>query len=136
MALAWFSILVSSLALAVSVQGQPGFISIDCGRAEDSIYIDPDTGIAYAPDAKFIQTRVNKDVASIPKDLRQIYRNLRSFPNGGRNCYDLSDVKKGNKYLIRAYFMYGNYDGENSTPEFRIYIGVNLWRDINFLGGI
>ncbi|RWR78180.1 putative LRR receptor-like serine/threonine-protein kinase [Cinnamomum micranthum f. kanehirae] len=130
MALAWFSILVSSLALAVSVQGQPGFISIDCGRAEDSIYTDSNTGIAYVPDAKFIQTGVNKEVAINSEGLPPIYRNLRIFPNGGRNCYDLRDVTKGNKYLIRAYFMYGNYDGKNSAPKFDLYIGVNLWGTI------
>ncbi|XXG57296.1 hypothetical protein AAC387_Pa03g4486 [Persea americana] len=132
MALAWFSFLVSSLALAVTVQGQPGFISIDCGIAEYSTYNDRYTTITYQSDANFIDTGVGKDLPE-PDSLRQFYNNVRSFPNGSRNCYNLSEITKGNKYLIRAYFLYGNYDGKNSTPEFDLYLGVNRWTTISFL---
>ncbi|KAK1286472.1 putative LRR receptor-like serine/threonine-protein kinase [Acorus calamus] len=57
---------------------------------------------------------------------------LRSFPTGVRNCYDIdissgSGKGKGGKYLLRAGFFYGNYDGQNSSPEFDLYAGVNLW---------
>ncbi|KAJ8638598.1 hypothetical protein MRB53_012865 [Persea americana] len=34
-------------------------------------------------------------------------------------------------YLIRAYFMYGDYDGENSLPEFNLYIGANRWETLS-----
>ncbi|XXG57283.1 hypothetical protein AAC387_Pa03g4482 [Persea americana] len=131
MALAWFSLLVSSLALAVSVQGQPGFISIDCGIAEYSTYSDKDTTITYQSDAKFIDTGINKELPE-PAFIKFL-NNVRSFPNGNRNCYNLSEITKGNKYLIRAYFLYGNYDGKNRTPEFDLYFGVNRWTTIYFL---
>ncbi|RWR78178.1 putative LRR receptor-like serine/threonine-protein kinase [Cinnamomum micranthum f. kanehirae] len=86
-------------------------------------------------DSQFIETGVNENVRITPSNLQffQLYRTLRSFPNGNRNCYNLgSVVNKGNKYLIRAYFMYGDYDGKNSTPEFDLYIGVNYWETIGF----
>ena len=58
-------------------------------------------------------------------------RKLRSFPEGIRNCYNVS-VKKDTKYLIRANFLYGNYDGLNLLPQFDLYIGNSLWETINF----
>ena len=65
-------------------------------------------------------------------DLVQLYKTVKSFPNGNRNCYNLGSDNKSNKYLIRAYFMYGDYDSKNSTPEFDLYMGVNRWRTISF----
>ena len=59
--------------------------------------------------------------------------NVRSFPEGARNCYTLEPEKgKGNKYLIRAFFMYGNYDSKNQLPVFKLYLGVDKWDTIKF----
>lgn len=57
-----------------------------------------------------------------------IYETVRSFPSGDRNCYTLK-LSKGRdiNYLIRAQFMYGNYDRENRIPIFNIYLGVDFW---------
>jgi len=55
--------------------------------------------------------------------------NLRSFPQGIRNCYRLN-LTKGSKYLIRASFLYGNYDGLNQLPQFDLYLGPNLWGSV------
>ncbi|CAA7034837.1 unnamed protein product [Microthlaspi erraticum] len=52
--------------------------------------------------------------------------NLRSFPKGERNCYNIK-VKPDTKYLIRATFVYGNYDGLNAVPSFDLYLGPNMW---------
>ncbi|GKV36579.1 hypothetical protein SLEP1_g44692 [Rubroshorea leprosula] len=52
--------------------------------------------------------------------------NVRSFPEGDKNCYNLN-LTKGDRYLIRASFMYGNYDEKNETPQFDLYLGPNLW---------
>lgn len=56
---------------------------------------------------------------------------LRSFPQGIRNCYNVS-IRKDTKYLIRASFLYGNYDSLNSLPKFDLYIGNSLWETISF----
>ncbi|XP_039155588.1 LOW QUALITY PROTEIN: probable LRR receptor-like serine/threonine-protein kinase At4g29180 [Eucalyptus grandis] len=59
-------------------------------------------------------------------------KNLRIFPNGKRNCYTLMpDKGKGNPYLVRASFWYGNYDGKNQTPAFDLHIDVNYWNTVN-----
>ena len=59
--------------------------------------------------------------------------NVRSFPEGARNCYTLEPEKgKGNNYLIRAVFMYGNYDSKNQLPVFKLHLGVDEWDTINF----
>ncbi|RWR78193.1 putative LRR receptor-like serine/threonine-protein kinase [Cinnamomum micranthum f. kanehirae] len=133
MKLQWNSF-VNLLTLVVFAHAQPGFISIDCGIAEDSPYNDTTTGIFYNSDAQFIGTGVDRSIPKPQVDprLRQLYNNIKSFPNGSRNCYNLSEITKGNKYLIRAYFLYGNYDGKNSTPEFDLYFGVNRWTTISF----
>ena len=59
--------------------------------------------------------------------------NVRSFPEGERNCYTLKPEKgKDNNYLIRAVFMYGNYDSKNQPPVFKLYLGVDEWETVNF----
>ncbi|XP_020869840.1 probable LRR receptor-like serine/threonine-protein kinase At1g05700 isoform X3 [Arabidopsis lyrata subsp. lyrata] len=116
-----------ALCLIVSVlaQDQSGFISIDCGIPSGSSYKDDTTGINYVSDSSFVETGISK---SIPFTSQRQLQNLRSFPEGSRNCYTLIPVQgKGRKYLIRASFMYGNYDGENDSPEFDLFLGGNIW---------
>ncbi|XXG57220.1 hypothetical protein AAC387_Pa03g4434 [Persea americana] len=131
MQVAWFAILVSILALkgAVMVHGQPGFLSIDCGIAGGDNYTDDNTKIFYTSDTKFIDTGTNKEIAAtyMTQTLPRRYPNLRIFPDGTRNCYTLTPVIKSNRYLLRASFMYGNYDGLDQPPQFDAYVGVNRW---------
>ena len=115
-----------------------GFISIDCGSSENFTYLDIDTGISYAPDEAYIDNGNNKNISSeyaYPNNPNLPYplSDLRSFPLGNKNCYTLKPPGgKGNLYLIRASFLYGNYDGLNKLPEFDIYFDVNLWSSIKF----
>lgn len=39
------------------------FISIDCGIADGSLYIDPITGIIYSSDAGFVDSGANKSIS-------------------------------------------------------------------------
>ncbi|KAJ8638558.1 hypothetical protein MRB53_012825 [Persea americana] len=96
--------------------------------AEDSTHIDI-INSTYHSDAKYIETGVNHNLskAFLPATiLQQLYSNVRSFPSGSRNCYNLSEITKGTKYLLRVHLWYGNYDGRNSTPKFDIYIGLGI----------
>ena len=110
-----------------------GFISIDCGANLD--YLDEETGIWYQKDSDFIETGENHIVSpnihlNNPYLERQL-KTLRSFPEGRRNCYNLKPKQgKNNKYLIRAMFLYGNYDGKNQTPTFDLYLGVDYWETL------
>lgn len=54
---------------------------------------------------------------------------VRSFPEGVRNCYEIG-VNVSAKYLIRAAFMYGNYDARNELPGFDLHLGPNKWESV------
>ena len=114
-----------------------GFISIDCGGPENLEYTDDSTNIKYSTDGAYIQTGVNKNIISeyaYPKNpnLPLPLSDLRSFPQGERNCYSLKAGRRGSLHLIRASFLYGNYDGENKLPEFDLYVGANFWSSVTF----
>ncbi|XP_062193803.1 probable LRR receptor-like serine/threonine-protein kinase At1g51810 isoform X4 [Phragmites australis] len=135
MALAFLVLLVLlAPAVHVVVGQEPGFLSIDCGLDDKySGYTDQGTGIVYVPDGPYIDTGENHVVAveyqsqSVPRR----YLTVRSFPTGVRNCYGLPTVE-GNKYLVRAEFEYGNYDGKNSKlVEFDLFLGGNFWETPN-----
>ncbi|XVF86731.1 hypothetical protein PTKIN_Ptkin18bG0065700 [Pterospermum kingtungense] len=112
-----------------------GFISIDCGVEKD--YLNEETGIYYKSDKDFINTGENHHVRhkspgyepySGQLESWREYQNLRSFPEGERNCYTLKpELGKNRYYLIRASFLYGNYDGKNKIPEFDLYVRVDYW---------
>ncbi|XP_016646981.1 PREDICTED: probable LRR receptor-like serine/threonine-protein kinase At1g51880 [Prunus mume] len=128
-----FAVLVGfALAALVHSQNQSGFISIDCGLPNNSGYTETTTGINYISDSTFIDTGESKYL-SANHDLNyyQPYWYVRSFPQGVRNCYKIN-VTYGTKYLIRAGFQYGNYDGENKPPGFELHLGANLWDKLNF----
>ncbi|GLT58366.1 hypothetical protein SLA2020_312640 [Shorea laevis] len=119
------------LAILINAQDQTGFISLDCGLPGDSSYSDPTTGINYTSDAQYIDAGISKKVLPEYNLKKQSQMdNVRSFPEGDKNCYNLN-LTKGDQYLIRASFMYGNYDEKNETPQFDLYLGPNLWRAVS-----
>ena len=107
-----------------------GFISIDCGATKD--YLDEDTGISYKSDTGFVDTGTN-NVISPQQDssdtvFGRLLTNVRSFPQGTKNCYTLKPEQgKNSNYFIRAFFYYENYDDKSHVPKFDIYVGVNYW---------
>ncbi|KAG1346648.1 putative LRR receptor-like serine/threonine-protein kinase [Cocos nucifera] len=114
------------------------FISIDCGIPDGSSYTDDGTNMTYTSDAQFIDAGVNHNISAdhMTTSLQRQQSSLRSFPNGPRNCYTLKPVKQGQKYLIRAIFLHGNYDGccksnANVSLQFDLHLGVNLWKQVN-----
>ncbi|XP_022714522.1 LRR receptor-like serine/threonine-protein kinase IOS1 [Durio zibethinus] len=127
-----FSIFVLQ-ALVIHAQNQSGFISLDCGSPEGSSYNEATTGITYTSDAPYIQTGKSNTISdqSNSGKQQQLLEYLRSFSEGDRNCYMLN-LTKGDKYLIRTTFMYGNYDGKNKVPEFDLHLGTNFWATIVF----
>lgn len=67
----------------------------------------------------------------ITPSLSRQYLTVRSFDSGTRNCYSLKSLVPESKYLIRATFLYGNYDGLNKFAMFDLHVGVNFWKTIN-----
>ncbi|KAG2722808.1 hypothetical protein I3760_02G143700, partial [Carya illinoinensis] len=118
---------LSLTLLLVHAQDQSNFISIDCGLPANSTYKEETTSIDYISDANYIDTGISRSIASEFKGtLQQQVWNVRSFPQGVRNCYTIN-ITRGTKYLIRGTFVHGNYDGEGNLPEFDLYLGTNMW---------
>ncbi|KAM4111032.1 hypothetical protein ACJW30_05G037200 [Castanea mollissima] len=118
------------LTVLVHSQDQLGFISIDCGIPDGSSYKDGITEINYTSDTTFTETGVNGNISVEYRSnsLEQQFWTVRSFPEGTKNCYTLRPSPgKNRNYLIRASFMYGNYDGKGKIPTFDLYLGVNRW---------
>ncbi|XP_052110577.1 probable LRR receptor-like serine/threonine-protein kinase At1g05700 isoform X2 [Arachis duranensis] len=89
-------------------------------------------GQDQSADANFIDSGVSKTVSPQDKTTHpQYFTYLRSFSNGIRNCYRIN-VTSVTRYLIRASFLYGNYDGLNKLPEFDLYLGVYFWDTVKF----
>ncbi|ESR40072.1 hypothetical protein CICLE_v10026949mg, partial [Citrus x clementina] len=124
-----------ALVALVHAQNQSGFISIDCG-AENTTYTDTKTGIKYISDTTFVDTGISKSVALAYQleSLHQPLWNLRSFPEGKRNCYNVK-LAKDVRYLIRASFTHGDYDGKGTVPEFDLHLGPNKWESV-ILGNV
>lgn len=102
---------------------------MDCGlqNGTNSSYTDPTSGIVYTSDDGYVETGVIRSISSeYQKGKEQQLWHVRSFPDGERNCY-MFNLTKGNKYLFRAYFMYGNYDELGNLPQFDLYAGPNKW---------
>ncbi|RCV16858.1 hypothetical protein SETIT_3G172100v2 [Setaria italica] len=136
----WLPLLVAvaAAAAALRVHGQvapdsTGFISIDCGIPEKSSYVDGATKLPYVSDAGFTDAGANHNVSAeyINPSFSRRYLNVRSFPGAPRSCYTLGSLTPGSKYLFRAVFMYGNYDGLNKPPVFDVHLGVNYWTTVN-----
>lgn len=62
-------------------------------------------------------------------DMYALYT-LRYFPKGTKSCYNLPLERKG-KYLVRAGFYYGNYDGLSKPPVFDLEINGNILLTVN-----
>ncbi|GJM89515.1 hypothetical protein PR202_ga05716 [Eleusine coracana subsp. coracana] len=132
--------LATATAIVLRVTGQgtldsTGFISIDCGLPENSSYVDVATNLLYVSDAGFTETGINRNISAeyIQPNFAKRYLNVRSFPDAARSCYTLGSLSPGSKYLLRATFMYGNYDGLNKPPSFDLYLGVNFWTTVSII---
>ncbi|PNX77261.1 leucine-rich repeat receptor-like protein kinase at2g19210-like protein [Trifolium pratense] len=128
------SLIVLSVSRCVKKSHIGWFISIDCGLVDKQNYTDETTSIYYTSDVNFTDTGVSNNISSKHKaSLERQFWNVRSFPKGTRNCYTLY-VSQGSskKYLVRASFVYGNYDGKNFLPEFDIYLGAKWWESVVF----
>lgn len=111
-------------------------MSIDCGLSEQSGYVDDVTKLPYSSDAAFTDAGSSHNVSAehVKPSSTKRYLSVRSFPDNGmasRSCYTFPSIVPGSKCLLRATFMYGNYDGLNKLPVFDLYLDVNFWKTVN-----
>lgn len=103
----------------------PGFVSLDCGGTES---FTDDIGLQWVPDNQFRFGGTAN--ISIPDETRKQYKTLRHFPVDERKyCYTLN-VTSRTRYLVRATFLYGNFDSNNVYPKFDISMGPTPWSTI------
>ncbi|XP_010535193.1 PREDICTED: probable LRR receptor-like protein kinase At1g51890 [Tarenaya hassleriana] len=131
----FFFFLIGAFAVfrSVQAQDQTGFISLDCGLEKSTTYTERTINITYESDAKYIDSGETNKIKIDQTQFQQQTWSLRYFPDGQRNCYGFN-LTRNRKYLIRAMFLYGNYDGRNEFPEFDLYIGPNKWTTIDIKG--
>ncbi|KAJ9540289.1 hypothetical protein OSB04_026795 [Centaurea solstitialis] len=120
----FFSVLLSFMEFT-KAQMPAGFVSLDCGGHENHT---DELGLEWTPDDQIIYgTTAN---ISIANETRRQYQTLRYFPADDRKyCYSLN-VKTRTRYLIRATFLYGNFDSNNVYPKFDISLGPTHWATI------
>ncbi|KAJ0245950.1 Protein kinase domain-containing protein [Hirschfeldia incana] len=128
-------LIIKTLAVIhiVQAQSQQGFITLDCGLPtnDPSPYKEESTGLQFSSDATFIKSGKTGIIQpNLASRYIKPYTTLRYFPEGTRNCYNLR-VEKGRNHLIRARFLYGNYDGLDNNPTFDLYLGPNPWATID-----
>lgn len=103
----------------------PGFISLDCGGQTN---FTDELGLEWTPDNQIIYGITSN--ISVTNETRQQYQTVRYFPADSRKyCYTLN-VKSRSRYLIRATFLYGNFDSNNVYPKFDISLGPTRWGTI------
>lgn len=120
--LIWFPLLL--LPDSSSAQ-MPGFVSINCGG--EGNFTD-DIGLNWTSD-EFLTYGVSASM-SVANETRKEYTSVRHFPVDERKyCYNLNVVSR-TRYLVRATFLYGNFDNNNVYPKFEISLGATRWATI------
>ncbi|PIN18484.1 Serine/threonine protein kinase [Handroanthus impetiginosus] len=113
------------LLMDASIAQMPGFISLDCGGSEN---FTDEIGLNWSPDNYMLSgKRANISVAS---ETRRQYTTLRYFPaDNNKYCYTLNVVSR-TRYLIRATFLYGDFNNYKEYPKFDISFGPTHWATI------
>ncbi|XP_077239571.1 putative LRR receptor-like serine/threonine-protein kinase At1g67720 [Tasmannia lanceolata] len=125
MAILLFFLLFFPYLFLPSNAQMPGFVSIDCGAKEK--YRD-DLGLEWIPDNQFPYGETA--TTSAASGNQKQYMTLRYFPADNRKyCYILN-VMSRTRYLVRATFLYGNFDSSNVYPKFDISLGATHWSTI------
>lgn len=99
-------------------------MSLDCGG--EGVFTDA-LGLEWTPDQlNYGET----SFISVANDTRKQYSTLRHFPADSRKyCYTMN-VTSRTRYLLRATFLYGNFDNNNVYPKFDISLGATHWSTI------
>lgn len=114
-----------------AVAQMPGFVSIDCGGSAN--YTD-ELGLQWTGDGGWFPFGETATIA-VPSEKRTQYSTVRYFPSSSaaapssKHCYTLG-VRTRTRYLVRATFLYGNFDSSNVFPEFDLYLGASRWSTI------
>ncbi|KAJ7566784.1 hypothetical protein O6H91_02G118300 [Diphasiastrum complanatum] len=104
-----------------------GFLSLNCGGT--NTFTDKN-GIVWVPDIPYIFTGSVSQVSASAQQEEPL-KSLRFFPGSRKkNCYILPVTPYGT-YLLRATFLYGNYNTLGKPPSFDIQFNGNYWSTVS-----
>jgi hypothetical protein len=105
-----------------------GFLSLDCG-GESRGYTDR-IGINWTSDNNFISGGHTSALAVQYEQLPKKYTTVRYFPADKKKYCYIIPAKERTRYLVRASFLYGNFDKSDMFPKFEISLGDSQWSTI------
>ena len=107
---------------------ETGFLSLSCGGARS--YVDL-SKITWVSDDTFISTG-NTTTIEYVEGTSSSRVPLRFFPESqGRNCYKLPVENISSTVLVRAQFVYKNYDRHWKPPAFSVSLGTAITSTVN-----
>ncbi|CAL5426619.1 unnamed protein product [Camellia sinensis] len=106
--------------------------NLENGREIYGEKIREDGILKWHTDQDFIKPGKNQIIKILPTKhtVIQAMNSLRFFPKGNKNCYNLPLFTQYYKFLFRAGFYYGNYDGLSKLPSFRLEIDGKFWANV------
>ncbi|CAA2958066.1 probable LRR receptor-like serine threonine-kinase At1g67720 [Olea europaea subsp. europaea] len=120
-----FLSLYALLLINVSTAQMPGFVSLDCGGKNN---FTDELGLEWTPDNQMIKGEIAN--ISVANEMRTQYRTVRYFPaDNNKYCYTLRVISR-TRYLVRATFLYGDFDNNEVYPKFDISFGPTHWATI------
>nr|KJB10149.1 hypothetical protein B456_001G186800 [Gossypium raimondii] len=125
----WVSFTLFFGFLVVAFCDQDGFLSLSCGGAKS--YVDS-SKIKWVSDDTFITTGNTTTVEYAEGTSSSSSIALRFFPESrGRNCYKFPVENMSSIVLVRAQFVYKNYDGLEKPPAFSVSLGRAVVSTVN-----
>ncbi|KAK8495687.1 hypothetical protein V6N12_005593 [Hibiscus sabdariffa] len=112
----------------VAFCSQDGFLSLSCGGEKS--YVDS-YKIKWVSDDTFITTG-KKTTVEYVEGTSSSSIPIRFFPESrGRNCYKLPVENISSIVLVRAQFVYKNYDKHRKPPAFSVSLGTAIVSMVN-----
>ncbi|CAI0426611.1 unnamed protein product [Linum tenue] len=126
----WVSFFLCSGLSFLAFSNPDGFLSLSCGGTAD--FVDS-SAIPWVSDGDYIATGNTTSVEYLEGTSSSSVP-LRFFPNsGGRKCYrlPLANNVSSSVVLLRAQFVYKNYDGLGKPPAFSVSLGTAITSSVN-----
>ncbi|KAL0658378.1 hypothetical protein Bca4012_078963 [Brassica carinata] len=118
----WIDLVLLSGFWVFGFSNPNGFLSLSCGGSSYTAAYN----ISWVSDNDYIETGNTTAVTYIEGTSTSTVP-IRFFPDSqSRQCYKLPVRKDLSSVLIRATFVYRNYDSQNQPPVFRVSLGRSV----------
>ncbi|KAJ8749674.1 hypothetical protein K2173_026323 [Erythroxylum novogranatense] len=124
----WIGFILLCRLSVVGFCDQDGFLSLSCGGITD--YVDSNS-ISWVSDGPYISIG-NTTTTDYIEGSSSPGVPVRFFPvTQDRNCYRLPLNNQSSLFLVRAQFVYKNYDRLRKPPTFFVSLGTSMTSTIN-----